>query len=54
MTETKTKTTKEVQSYWTVKEKENLPNKYSTELLVENARGTKESTVSFRCLYCYI
>ena len=42
MTETKTKTTKEVQTYWTIKEKENLPNKYSTELLVDSVHTFKK------------
>ena len=47
MTETKTKTTKEVQTYWTIKEKENLPNKYSTELLVENASLEEQKNTQF-------
>ena len=47
MTETKTKTTKEVQTYWTIKEKENLPNKYSTELLVENASLEEQRNTQF-------
>ena len=42
MTETKTKTTKDVQTYWTIKEKENLPTRYSTELLVENCNEEQE------------
>ena len=47
MTETKTKTNKEVQTYWTIKEKENLPNRYSTELLVENCSEEESKNPQF-------
>ena len=48
MTETKTqKGEKQIQTYWTVKEKENLPNKYSTELLVENCSPEEEKNTQF-------
>ena len=47
MTETKTKSTTDVQTYWTVKEKENLPTRYSTELLVENCNEEQARNPQF-------
>ena len=44
---TQTKGAKEVQTYWTVKEKETLPDKYSTELLVENCNKDEERNPQF-------
>ena len=44
---TQTKSTTEVQTYWTLKEKETLPDKYSTELLVENCNKDEEKNTQF-------
>ena len=44
---TQTKSTKEVQTYWSVKEKESLPDKYSTELLVENCNDEEAKNTQF-------
>ena len=41
--ETKTEEVKESQVYWTPKEKEQLNNKYSTELLVENCNDEQKN-----------
>jgi|TARA_B100000965_G_scaffold321621_1_gene282986 hypothetical protein len=44
---TQTKDAKEVQTYWTLKEKENLPSRYSTELLVENCNESESRNPQF-------
>ena len=44
---TQTKGAKEVQTYWSLKEKETLPDKYSTELLVENCNIDEERNTQF-------
>jgi len=43
--ETKTEEVKGPKLYWTAKEKEQLNNKYSTELIVENCNEIKRATI---------
>ena len=44
---TQTKGITEVQTYWSLKEKETLPDKYSTELVVENCHKDEEKNTQF-------
>ena len=44
---TQTKGAKEVQTYWSLKEKETLASKYSTELLVENCNEEQARNPQF-------